>query len=158
MTLKDKIKNLINENQDVIRYYGILLLKLFGADIRGDENKEFMLFKFIRKKIEKEKAENHCRFEKAWEDFHRIIALVIEKYKPIRIYQWGSLLNERHFSAISDIDIAVEGITDAQTYFNMIGEADEMTDFPLDIVQIEKIDPIFGDSIRKKGKLIYERN
>jgi len=40
----------------------------------------------------------------------------------------------------------------------MIGEADEMTDFPLDIVQIEKIDPIFGDSIRKKGKLIYERS
>ncbi|HAO19096.1 MAG TPA: nucleotidyltransferase [Desulfobacteraceae bacterium] len=116
-----------------------------------------MLLEFIRKKLEKETAENHLRFEKAWQDFHRITALIIEKYKPIRIYQWGSLLNERHFSAISDIDIAVEGITDPQTYFNMIGEADELTDFSLDIVQIEKIEPIHADSIRAKGKLIYER-
>ncbi len=66
------------------------------------------------------------------------------------------MLNERHFSAISDIDIAVEGITDAETYFRMIGEADELTDFPLDIVQIEKIDPIHADSIRRKGVLIWQ--
>jgi len=39
-----------------------------------------------------------------------------------------------------DYDIAMEGIPDAETYFRMIGEADELTDFPLDIVQIEKID------------------
>jgi predicted nucleotidyltransferase len=120
-------------------------------------HKGFMLIEFIRKKLEKEKAENHRRFEKAWQDFHQITALMIEKYKPIRIYQWGSLLNEQHFSAISDIDVAVEGITDAQTYFEMIGEADEMTDVPLDIVQLEKIDPIHAQSIRTKGKLIYER-
>lgn len=117
-----------------------------------------MLLGFIRKKLEKETIENHRQFEKAWQDFYRIVALIIEKYKPIRIYQWGSLLNERHFSAISDIDIAVEGITDAETYFNMLGEADKLTDFPIDIVQIEKIDPIHADSIRAKGKLIYERS
>ncbi len=48
-----------------------------------------MLLEFIRKKLEKEKADNHSRFEKAWQDFHRITALIIEKYNPIRIYQWG---------------------------------------------------------------------
>jgi predicted nucleotidyltransferase len=119
--------------------------------------KGLMSLDFIRKKLEKERIENHRRFEKAWQDFHRITALIIEKYKPNRIYQWGSLLNERHFSAISDIDIAIEGITDAETYFQMIGDADRLTDFPIDIVQLEKIDPIHARSIRTKGKLIYER-
>ncbi len=37
MKLKDKIKNLINDNQDVIRYYGIARLGLFGSVIRGEE-------------------------------------------------------------------------------------------------------------------------
>ena len=37
MTLKDKIKNLINDNQGVIRYYGIARLGLFGSVIRGEE-------------------------------------------------------------------------------------------------------------------------
>lgn len=43
---------------------------------------------FIRKKLEKEKADNHRRFEKAWKDFRQITAHIIEKYKAIR----GSLL------------------------------------------------------------------
>jgi len=41
--------------------------------------------------------------------------MIVREYKPLRIYQWGSLLEDRHFSEISDIDIAVEGITDAET-------------------------------------------
>lgn len=31
----------------------------------------------------------------------------------------------------------------------------KMTDFPLDIVELEKIDPIHSTSIKKKGKLVY---
>ncbi|HAO23395.1 MAG TPA: hypothetical protein DCQ37_24890 [Desulfobacteraceae bacterium] len=37
MTLKDKIKNLINYNQDVIRNYGIMRLGLFASVIREEE-------------------------------------------------------------------------------------------------------------------------
>lgn len=37
ITLKDKIKNLINDNQIVIRHYGVLRLGLFGSVIRGEE-------------------------------------------------------------------------------------------------------------------------
>ena len=98
------------------------------------------------------------RFDAAADDFRAIVRMIIAKYSPKKIVQWGSLLHPEQFDENSDIDIAVEGITDAETYFRMIGEAYEMTDFTLDIVQIEKIDPIFGDSIRKKGKLIYERS
>lgn len=57
---------------------------------------------------------------------------IIGNYNPTRIYQWGSLLKQRHFCGISDIDIAVEGIGSAERYFRMIGESAELTDFLLD--------------------------
>ncbi len=112
---------------------------------------------FVRRKYAAERAENHRLFEKAWQDFDRIVELIIKNYNPMRIYQWGSLLNPSHFSGISDIDIAVEGIGSAEEYFRMIGESAELTDFPIDIVEIEKIDPIHAESIRRKGRLVYER-
>jgi predicted nucleotidyltransferase len=37
MKLKEKIRKLINDNQDVIRQYGIMRLGLFGSVIRGEE-------------------------------------------------------------------------------------------------------------------------
>jgi predicted nucleotidyltransferase len=79
------------------------------------------------------------------------------KYRPVRIYQWGSLLHPERFDENSDIDLATEGITDAETFFNLLGEAMALTGFSLDIVQIEKIEPEFADAIRHSGKVIYER-
>ena len=83
--------------------------------------------------------------------------MITTKYNPRRIYQWGSLLNEKYFSEISDIDIAVEGIRSVEQYFQMVGEAAKLTDFPLDLVDIEKIDCVHAESIRKRGRLVYER-
>lgn len=112
---------------------------------------------FIQQKERKSKQENHKLFEKAWDDFDLIKETLIKNYNPKRVYQWGSLLNERDFSEISDIDIAVEGVKSAEEFFQMFGDADKLTNFPLDLVEIEKIEPIHARSIRKKGRLVYER-
>ena len=112
---------------------------------------------FIQKKRANILREKHQRFEKAWHDFDNIVALLIKRYDLKEIYQWGSLLDRKYFSEISDIDIAVEGVKSAEQYFQMIGEAMELTDFPLDLVDIEKVDPVYTEGIRKRGRLIYER-
>ena len=112
---------------------------------------------FVQEKQARMVWERHQRFEKAWNDFDNIVALLIKRYDLKQIYQWGSLLNEKYFSEISDIDIAVEGVKSAEQYFQMIGEAMELTDFPLDLVDIEKVDPVYTEGIRKRGRLIYER-
>ncbi len=83
--------------------------------------------------------------------------MIIKKYNPKRIYQWGSLLHPEQFSEISDIDIAVEGIGSAETFFKLFGEADAMTKAPLDLVELEKVEPVHRESIIRKGRLIYER-
>ncbi len=39
----------------------------------------------------------------------------------------------RHFTERSDIDIALEGITEAATFFAILAEAERLTRFPMDI-------------------------
>jgi predicted nucleotidyltransferase len=99
-----------------------------------------------------------ARYEKAKTDFDKIVKMIITKYHPKSIYQWGSLLEKSRFSEISDIDIALEGIPNAETYVKLTAEALEYTDFPLDIVEIEHIHPLHRDMIIKTGQLIYEKN
>jgi predicted nucleotidyltransferase len=114
--------------------------------------------RYLNRRREKEAKELRSRMEKAREDFSAITAMIIRKYQPKRIYQWGSLLTGNHFSEISDIDIGVEGIKSAEEFFSLYGDADEMTNFPVDIVEIDKIEPEFRDQIITSGKIIYEQS
>jgi len=97
------------------------------------------------------------RFESAWKDAHAIIRMIEKDYAPLRIWQWGSLLDQKHFSEISDIDIAVEGITDTEAFFELYGKAQTLTSFPLDLIDLTRIEPVHADSIRNHGRLVYER-
>ena len=97
------------------------------------------------------------RFDAASEDARKIVSMLERDYSPHRIYQWGSLLDRARFSEISDIDIAVEEIAGTQAYFELYGKALAMTSFPLDLVELERIEPVHADSIRRSGKLLYER-
>lgn len=78
-------------------------------------------------------------------------------YDPLRIWQWGSLLDRKRFSEISDIDIAVEGIEDTATFFELYGKALSLTTLPLDLVELERIEPLHAASIRERGRLVHAR-
>jgi predicted nucleotidyltransferase len=106
-----------------------------------------------------QRAQRQCEdlYQQASSEAKAIIELIIRKYSPLRIYQWGSLLRPNTFRPYSDIDIATEGITDAEQFFTLLGDAQKLTRFPLDLVQLERIIPEYADDIRQKGKLIYER-
>ncbi len=112
---------------------------------------------FLRNKKKSKQALIERRFQKAWNDFEQIAEMIWKSYKPKAIYQWGSLLNRDWFSDISDIDIALAGHITAEAFFEMYGKAMEMTDLPLDIVELDKIHPLHAQSIREKGRLVYGR-
>lgn len=97
------------------------------------------------------------REEQALRDVQAILAMIISKYVPRRIYQWGSLLRPGDFRDYSDIDIAVEGVTDAETFFRLMGDVQKMTAFPVDLVQLETIASPYAEDIRRKGKKVYEQ-
>jgi predicted nucleotidyltransferase len=97
------------------------------------------------------------RLEHARSDFRRILDMVASEFDPDAVYQWGSLLEDHHFQEISDIDMAVSGILDAQTFFRLCARAQDLSDFPVHIVQMETIEPSYAASIKKRGRLIHER-
>ena len=111
---------------------------------------------FLNRKEKAEKDRNYQLFLEARRDFENIIE-VIKKYNPEKIYQWGSLLNPDQFDLNSDIDIAVEGIGSVDAFFKLFDEASNLTDFTLDLVEMEKISEVHQKSIRDQGTLIYER-
>lgn len=113
--------------------------------------------RFLRRREETRREALRTRLQAARRDFDRIVDLAVEKYRPARIYQWGSLLYPRSFSERSDIDIAVEGIASAEDFLALYGEACALTGFELDLVQLEKAYPAHAASIRERGRLIYER-
>lgn len=112
---------------------------------------------FVERREARRQAALDLRFEQARRDVQVIIDMLIEKYRPSRIYQWGSLLDRSKFWERSDIDLGVEGIRDAETFFRLYGEADRLAHFPLDLVALERIEPEFADLIRTQGRLVYER-
>jgi len=111
----------------------------------------------LKQRFDRRSAHRRELFIKATTDCAAIVNMIIEQYNPRRIYQWGSLLHAEQFDENSDIDIAVEGIESAESWFSLTGKAMDMTGFPLDIVQIEHVNPIDRASIIENGRLVYER-
>jgi hypothetical protein len=116
-----------------------------------------MVRSYIERKQRADEQALAARLERARKDFSKIVAYIIANHDPVKILQWGSLIDGEHFSEISDIDIALEGVTDPAEFFKLLGSAEKMTDLPLDIVQLECIHPAYAEGIRRQGRLVYER-
>ena len=112
---------------------------------------------FLHAKHEARAEELSHRLTEARRDAARILHRIIAEVKPLRVYQWGSLVTGRHFSQISDIDLALEGLAGPAEYFAALGIAMDETSFPVDIIEIEKLDSDTRDRIVNHGKLVYER-
>jgi predicted nucleotidyltransferase len=93
----------------------------------------------------------------AQRDAQAIVEMIIRRFEPRRLVQWGSVLEGDQFREYSDIDIAIEGITDPETFFEILDAAESMTRFPVDILQLEHVEPAYRDLIMEKGRVVYER-
>lgn len=112
---------------------------------------------FVRASRGRRRFELAARLSEARRDCRAILSLIVRDFSPLRVFQWGSLVDDRHFSEMSDIDIALEGITDPATLSALRGAAEKLTTFSLDIVAMEHIHPAYADHIRRRGRVVYER-
>ena len=95
------------------------------------------------------------RLTEASEACKRIIEMIVQDHAPKRIWQWGSLVYTSRFTEVSDIDIGIEGLTDPHAIFEIYDKAEELTSLPLDIIELEKIEPEFAELIRRRGVTVY---
>lgn len=113
--------------------------------------------RFLKEKERKENLRLDEMFARARRDFEAIRRMIVERYRPRRIWQWGSLLDRSRFRDYSDIDIAVEGVDEPERFFKMFGDAEKLTGLPLDLLDINRIAPEFAELIKEKGVVVYER-
>lgn len=112
----------------------------------------------LKERREARVLERKKLFQQATADVAAILDMIITRFHPKRVYQWGSLLDEALFTDYSDIDIALEGIEAIEDIIELERAAERMTDFPLDIVRLEQIPVLYAETIRSRGKVVYERN
>ena len=110
---------------------------------------------FLRRREADRQHKLDERFRTAWEEFHGIVEMIAGEFAPRRIWQWGSLLHRPRFSERSDIDIALEGLGSAERLFQVYARAEELSTFPLDIVELERIEPEYAHLIRTTGRLVH---
>jgi len=113
---------------------------------------------FVRERRRSRKLDIKARLLAAQADCDAIISMIAREHKPLRIYQWGSLVTGGHFSERSDIDIAMEGITDPAELSAIRRLAEKMTQLPLDIVAIEHVHPVYAEQIRRRGRVAYAQH
>ena len=106
-------------------------------------------------------APNRCNIliscSRVFSDAQKLVQLIQDSYNPFCSVQWGSVLQSEKFREHSDIDLAVEGITDPEVFFLLLREAEEVPRFSVDIVQLERIEPELRELILKKGTVVYEQ-
>ena len=112
---------------------------------------------FVERKVAVTSARNKARWQQAVADAEAIITMIQTDYQPAAIYQWGSVLDCEQFTGISDIDIAIEGLESAEQFFELIGKAEKMTRLPLDIVEMEHIEPEYANLIKAHGRCVWKR-
>ena len=112
---------------------------------------------YLAAKEDRCRAEIDARFARATREVGAIVAQIASQVNPHRVYQWGSLLERRRFSQISDIDIAVEGLRGPEEYFRTLGIALEGATIPVDVVELEKLPRDVAERIRNRGRMVYER-
>ena len=96
------------------------------------------------------------RLEAARADARRIAEHIVRVYRRRRLYQWGSLVQGTHFNEHSDIDFAVDGVDDPAAFFAMLKDCEEMTSFPVDIVDLKTVMRPYRRSIVERGRLVYQ--
>jgi len=110
-----------------------------------------------KKRIDNRTRQRRELWEKANAEADRAIALIIERYQPKRVIQWGSVLRPERFTEISDIDIAVEGITDPETWSHLERDVLAIVSFPLHLIPFGQVIPVHQQDILSRGRVIYER-
>lgn len=110
-----------------------------------------------RKRVDERNRQRRELWERAKTEADCAVALIIERYEPRRVIQWGSVLRPERFTEISDIDIAVEGITDPETWSRLETDVLAVVSFPLHLIPFEQVIPVHQQDILARGRVVYEQ-
>jgi hypothetical protein len=107
--------------------------RIYFADFMVKPFKTTLLDQQLRKK----RQENEKIRQQTLQQLLRMLPQLAVRYGFARAYVFGSLTKKGRFQKTSDVDIAVEGLTD-EKYFAFMAELSDLLDREVDVIQIER--------------------
>ena len=111
-----------------------------------------------KKRIEIEEEKRRKRAREALRVALTIAKTLVKKGKAKRVYLFGSLAFSMkgggRFGVTSDIDLAVEALPKKE-YFQILAEVNRMSDFEVDLVDLQACSAPLREAILKNGVLLY---
>lgn len=89
--------------------------------------------------------------KRAWEDAHRVAAVLYQDYGASKVAVFGSLTEQRRFTKYSDIDIIVWGLS-YNKCLDALWQTDGLSEeFKIDIINFKSTDKAFRERILKQA-------
>ena len=110
--------------------------------------------KMLREREAEEESARRALLAAAREDFDRTVELIVQKYRPREVWQWGSLLYPDTFTSGSDIDIGLVGVS-VTDHMEIQRLTEGTACLPLHIARLEEMDPRNVAHLKKYGKRVY---
>ncbi len=121
----------------------------FDVDVRAAAKR------YAERRLRRREAAQE-RLSRAQSAAAQLVGYITTMWQPRAVYLWGSLVHTERFSEMSDIDIAIEGFPAGEPELARIRDvADRLTDIPLDLVVLERLDPGRAELIKRFGKRVW---
>ena len=96
--------------------------------------------------------DDSAHYERAWDFARDASKLLKEEYGARRVLAFGSLLYREEFGTLSDIDLAVEGIS-WPAYFRAWSAIELLThEFGIDLIDLSIVSDRFRERVTSEGK------
>jgi predicted nucleotidyltransferase len=90
------------------------------------------------------------RQQRGWQVAQSAAQVLKQEFGAQRVRLFGSLLEVSRVRAESDIDLAVEGLSDSR-YLEAVARLLDLSDFAVDVVQVEHATPRLCQVIEQQG-------
>ncbi|MGB3765161.1 MAG: nucleotidyltransferase domain-containing protein [Phormidesmis sp.] len=107
---------------------------------------------YWRSRQAKRVAQEKVWEEAAWAEVEKVARLLKSQFGVTKVIVFGSLVSDR-FGEDSDIDIAAEGMADAD-FFEALAAVNAKSDRWIDLKPIESLDARFRDRVFETGRVV----
>jgi predicted nucleotidyltransferase len=121
-------------------------------DVMADEAKLRAIRSTWKARELRKCSEESARRESARKRAEAVAALLKDRYSVKEVWLLGSLAWGKHFSARSDIDLYVAGLTGEADYWEVLSQAEWVAaPFPLQLILAEGAPPSLKERVLKEG-------
>jgi predicted nucleotidyltransferase len=104
----------------------------------------------VRRRQAEQEQQQQARQQRGWQVAREAAQVLKQEFGAQQVWLFGSLLDVQRVRAESDIDLAIAGLPDDR-YLAAVARLLDLSDFSVDLVQLEHASPRIRQMIEQKG-------